>query len=167
MVKVADGVVAIEVDGPLNEALFFRPLGQRIRGRFDARRIRGDVGSLAQKWPDAIPGQVLGIDTASGEAFVDDALNAPENAAIRARVEKVGSIEPKRTIPNADTATWLHWIKEAVEAGLARVVQGVLPQKIDGAPELEFITRKKADPIDRLTAAIEKQNELMLKLLSR
>lgn len=167
MVKVADGVVAVEIDGPLNEAHYFRPLGRRLRGRFDAHRVAGDTGRLVQRWPDPIPGQRIGVDVAAGEGFIEESLHDPQHAAVKSKAEKVGAVGPPReTFAGVHVPTWLFWLRQAVEAGIARIVQGTLPEKIEGA-QTEFITQRQTDPVERLAVAMERQNELLLKLLNK
>jgi len=168
MVAKAADVVAVEIDGPLNEAHYFRPLGRRVRGRFDAHRVAGDTGRLVQAWPDPIPGQRIGVDVAAGEGFIEESLCDPQHAALKAKAERVGAVGPPREVfAGVHVPTWLFWLRQAVEAGIARIVQGTLPATIDGSPQREFITPKAADPIDRLAVAMERQNELLLKLLTK
>jgi hypothetical protein len=62
-------------------------------------------------------------------------------------------------INKGDVPTWLYWLKRAVGAGIARVVQGKLPDKIEGKVKKTFVSNERTkDPkdklIDRLTAIL-------------
>jgi hypothetical protein len=160
--------VTIEIDGARNEALHFRPLQRRLRGRFDYMRDTEPMSKVrAGEEPGPIPGQRLGFDSATGTGFVAEPLHLPEFRAIRERIETKGfRLPPEREeFPNADEATWLFWIDGAVKAGLARVIDGKLPDKIDGKPQLNFVTGDRDTTTDRLAAAVERQNELFGSLL--
>jgi hypothetical protein len=56
-----------------------------------------------------------------------------------------------------DLATWVYWTKRAVAAGVARIVDGKLPDSVPGTPRLRFLTTAEPEPIDRLTAAMDRQ----------
>jgi hypothetical protein len=59
-------------------------------------------------------------------------------------------------------------MKSAVEAGLAKVVKGVLPEVIEGKVKKNFITSEpETSDSDKLTAALERQSVIMEKLLAR
>ena len=164
MVK-STGAVIVEVDTPDNGSLHFRPLQRRVRGRFDVGRLP-EPGRLLREWPEGIPGQRIGIDPASGEGFILEPLH--DEPALKEKAEALGKLEPARqTFAGVDPVTWLHWIKLAVESGLARVVEGTLPDKIDGEPQTQFVTQPVPDPIDRLAAAMEKQTEMLGKVLAK
>lgn len=163
--------IEIEIDSPRNEAFHFRPLGRNIRGRFDLTRETEPLAMMRRnEYPVPIPSQRLGIDLETSEGFIAEPLHEPEHLAIRDRIESRGlSLPPAReAFAAVHVATWLYWIKRAVESGLARVVKGELPSVIEGEPQKSFIT-KRAEPKtdDRLVAAIERQNELMAALLSQ
>lgn len=171
MAKLAN-VIEIEIDGKNNQTLYFRPLQRRIRGRFDLHRVKEpNAGRLFNSWPEPIPGQRLSLNMDTGEAAIVEPLQAPENAALKAKIEAQGqSIAPAREEMTVDVPTWAFWIKGAVEAGAARVVEGILPEVIEGKPRKRFHSNEVADPIDRLTAAIELQAELQaetLKMLAK
>lgn len=168
MVKTA--TVEIEIDGPCNENLHFRPLQRAVRGRFDLNRVGEPMARMKSvEWPRPIPSQRLGID-ADGSGYILEPLHDAENAAMRERIEKQGmKLAPAcETFDDVHLPTWLFWIKRAVESGVARVVAGTLPQRIDGTPKRNFIVDRPAQSTgDRLAAAIERQNELFERLLER
>lgn len=168
MVK-ASNVVEIEIDGPHNQALYFRPLQRRIRGRFDLHRVKEpNAGKLLQAWPEPIPGQHLALNVDTGEGAIIEPLHSPEFAAIREKIERRGQkLGPEReTLSGVHVPTWLFYLKGLVETGVAKLVSGKLPEKIDGTPQTRFHSSEQPDPIDKLTAAIERQCELTAKLLA-
>ena len=159
----------IEVDGARNEQLYFRPLGRSIRGRFEFQRVGEPMASVvATSWPSAIPSQIIGIDP-SGDGYIVEPLHNDEHAATKDQIEKQGmKLEPKITMfEDIDRVTWQFWLKAAVESGIAKVVSGRLPDEITGTPRLDFITDRKPEIEERLTNALEKQNELFEKLLEK
>lgn len=174
--KANDNVIEIEIGaGRRNCNFTFMPLGKRIRGRFDVTRAiqtDGEAARLLKSWPEPIPGQVIGIDVESGLGYLREPLHDPEFAAIREKIEKTGQkLEPERqTFPNRHLPTWLHWLKRAVECGAAKLVRGTLPETIDGEPEYttpfarSMQTRK--DPTTRLAEAMERQGDLLAKVLA-
>ncbi len=162
----------IEIDGQHNEAFFFRPLQRKVRGRFDLNRIGEPMARVtATEWPSAIPSQRLGVDP-SGGGYVTEPLHDEEHAALREKIERQGSrLEPAvQEFQDIDLPSWLFWIKRAVESGLAKVTSGKLPAKIEGTPQMNYVTGDKATfgnelqetmraqtaAFDRLAAAIEK-----------
>jgi hypothetical protein len=160
--------VTIEVDGTRNECLHFRPLQRRVRGRFDYYRDSEPMAKVVGgEEPNPIPGQRIGYDTDTGTGFISEPLHEPEFRAIRERIEAKGfRLPPEREeFKDADAATWLFWLAGAVKAGLAKVVDGKVPDKITGKPRLNFITAETDGPTDRLAAAVERQNELFAALL--
>lgn len=166
----AANIVEIEIDGPQNQSHYFRPMQERIRGRFDAQRLlqRDDgAGRLAREWPDAIPGQRLLLDFDSGNAYLTEPLHDAEHAALRAKIEAKGFTiaERRRELPAVDVVTWAYWMASAVSAGVARIIRGEIPDKLDGEPQTQFIVKRQQDPLERLAAAVEQQNELMLRML--
>ena len=169
MAKTAEsGVVEIEIDGPHNENLIFMPIGaKRVRGRFDWRRVREPLAAItAARWPagGVIPGQRIGLDLETGTGFVVDPLHDDANALTRERIVGQGLALPpaRQEFPSVHVPTWLHWIKRAVEAGLAKIVTGALPAKIEGEPKLSFFGNPTVDPRD---AMIDKLIDLVTGLL--
>lgn len=142
----------IEVDGPQNECLSFRPLQRRIRGRFDHARCANPMAATkVREWGGPIPGQRLGIDSKSGEAWLHDPLHDAEFATIRDRIEAHGMAVPDdETFQNVDVPTWLFWLRRACESGVARVTEGTLPETIDGPIQRSFISKPVVDSRDRL-----------------
>lgn len=162
--------IEIEIDGSHNENLRFRPLQRSIRGRFDLNRVAEPMARLkSAELPLPIPGQRLGIDP-DGTGFIAEPLHDDAHAPIRERAAKAGmTLEPAvQEFPGIDLATWYFWLAKAVESGIAKVVKGKLPEKIDGEPKRNFLfADPKPSPVDKLTAAIERQSVLFEKLLAK
>jgi len=160
----------VKIDGSHNEHLYFRPLQRSIRGRFDLNRIAEPMARLkSAKLPEPIPSQRLGIEP-DGTGYVTEPLHEAKYAPIKEKILKAGmQLEPAlQTFDDIDRASWLFWIKRAVESGLAKVVAGKLPDKIDGKPKMNFIVNEPGpSSTDRLTAAIQEQTALFRKLLER
>lgn len=167
MVK-ASNTIEIEIDGQHNEHLRFRPLQRSIRGRFDLNRIREPQARMqSANWPEPIPSQRIGVDLDSRTGFVVETIH--QHPTLKTRIEQHGmKLAPEREeFTNVDLPTWLFWIKRAVESGLAKVVVGELPERIDGEPQMEFIVRRKPDGNDRLAAAIEANTAVLAAVLER
>ena len=75
--------IEIEIDGPCNERLHFRPLQKSIRGRFDMMRIGEPMAKVkAQEWPTAIASQRLGIGP-DGAGYDMEPVRGDEYAGIK------------------------------------------------------------------------------------
>ena len=164
--------VEIEVDGPQNEQLRFRPLQRSIRGRFDMARLNEPMSATrAKEWPMPIPSQRLGIDP-DGSGYIAEPLHEAEYAPLREKIERGGMRleEEVQHFEGIHLPSWLYWMARAVECGLARVTKGNLPkaEDVQGEPRKNFIMAPpEPGPTDKLTAAIERQNELFEKLIAK
>ncbi|MGO8753550.1 MAG: hypothetical protein ACLQNE_47045 [Thermoguttaceae bacterium] len=152
--------ITVEVDaGKSNANLFFQPLGKPIRGRFGFIRTQiPDAMRLAQRFDgNDIPGMEIRIDPENGAAAILEPLHRPENKKIRERIEKDGSTIPpaEQEFTGIDTATWLFWLRRAVESGLARIVSGAFPKDI-GTPKLERAYRISEETGDQTTDRISR-----------
>jgi hypothetical protein len=162
-------VIEIEIDGPRNECYFFPPLRRSVRGRLDTSRfseVRGRL--LYDKWPKGVPGQRLGIDPDTGEGYVYDGLHDASHADTRRKIEALGRKVPdeRQDFQQCKVNNWLHAMKAAVDHGLARLVKGRFPAKIDkpesmsifgsGESKTEAVLSKLQDQNERLTVAFEK-----------
>ena len=119
--------------------------------------------------PLPIPGQRLGIDP-DGTGYIHEPLHDEQFAPIREKIAKAGmSLEPPvQEFTGIDLPTWTFWLAKAVECGIAKVVSGKLPERIDGEPKRNFLfADPKPSPVDKLTAAIERQSALFERLLSK
>jgi hypothetical protein len=163
-------VIEIEVDHVQKRNMAFTPTQSVVRGRLDF--LRGDkaLRGKADDWPGGVPGQVIGFDTDSATGYIAEPLHDPEHAATRAKIEAMGQSLPDRRKtyggpgePGYDhAATWLHWMKRAVDSGHAKIVKGKLPAKIDGKPRSNFVTQ---DP-QRFRGTAAAANALLIAMLT-
>lgn len=164
-------VLEIEVDGPRNQHLIFGPLGRRIRGRMAYNRVANRKGAsdLAIEWPKGFPGQRLGIDLATGQSYIAEPLHDPEWAETREKIEKVKKqrIPPAREEVATEPPTMLFWMKKAVESGIARIVKGAFPDKIEGEPVTSFWTKQAPNQNDQLLHVLRQNNAIMQQLLAK
>lgn len=168
--KANAAVVEVEIDGPRNEHLYFRPLGKRIRGRFDLTRVSEPLAAMKRtQWPVPIPGQRVCIDLSTGEAWLHDGIH--DDLSVLALVARTGRQPPPARIElgKIDVTTFVHWLHRAVEAGVGHVVAGELPavDELEGEPRTEFLITRAPSTTDRLAAAIEAQTAMMARLLDR
>ena len=137
--------IELEIDGPANECLMFRPLERNIRGRLDFTRVKEPLAMIeSTKWPKPIPSQRFGIEP-DGTGYLLKPLHDEENAVLKEKITKQGKrLEPAlQVFEKIDVATWLFWIQRAVESGIAKVTKGTVPEKIEGKPRVNFVM---ADP---------------------
>jgi hypothetical protein len=145
--------VAAGPQAPPAAGLHFQPLQQTLRGRWELKGAGAKVenGALFASWPDTIPGQILGLDTDTGKAWVRDPLvEDPACQEVREKIKERGYQLPagRQDKGTVDVATWVFWMGRAVSAGLARVIAGPMP-KVVGKPRTQFILEKQEDPRDR------------------
>ena len=163
-------MIEVEIGDVHNHSFWFPPISKLIRGSFDFNRHPEPLAKVeASKWPGPIPGQRLGIEP-DGTGFIKEPLHDEVNAELRKRIEATGvSLAPAlQTFDDVDLPSWLFYIKLAVEVGVAKVVRGSLPDEIEGKVRHDYVLNEaEATPMDRLTAATERQSELMAKLLER
>ena len=150
--KASRVTVEIEIDSAHNSNLYFAPAGVLVRGRFSMMRFgQFERNALAlQNDPLAeIPGQVIGIDPANRRAWIDEPLQFPQHAKLAKLIEKARFALPERqdfTLPEKDrhycpVSTWLYWMKDAVDLGVAKLVRGQFPDELPGTPRKEFLVR--------------------------
>lgn len=131
-------IYAIEIAGTNNESLFFYPLGETLRGRWEtaktARFDKNDVGKAFAEIP-VIPGIHVTVDTEKGRIVVADPLETTEaGRQILANINKIvdgypnNSVAkrsgpmPKREIKNASAdqiKEFCHWMVRAIETNMA------------------------------------------------
>lgn len=159
MTKV-DNVVEVEIDGPCNEHLFFKPLKRRLRGRFVLFRMKDPQAAMkSNQWPVPIPGKRIGVNLDTGDGYIVE--GAHECETTKQAIEKQGRrLEPEReTFSGINVAEWLNAMKRAVEGDrIAHVVKGVFPAaKKEEKPAV-------VDTNDRLALVLEKLLEKLEKL---
>ncbi len=156
----------LEIDSADNSSLFFRPLGRKLRGRLEWARCKNPLAVVTgQNW-GTIPGQRVRIDLDGRKAFIIEPIHHPENAALLRKIEKAGlslaAAEETFNLDENGLATWIFWIKRAVEDGNARILSGVLPEKLPGKIRTDFGGPRPVDPRD---ATIERLTQIVLGLL--
>lgn len=145
--------IEIELDGPHNQSLNFRPLGRKLRGKFDLNRCcEPKARMMTTRFPKPIPGLKLGIDTETSQGYLIEQLHDAEHEPTRERIEAMGlKIGQRReTFENVHVATWLFWMQRAVQGGWANLVDGKFPEKLSGEPQKSFITKPQPDKRDAL-----------------
>ena len=168
-------IVEIVIDNPNNRRLYFDPLGQSIRGRFDYSRIKErNAAIFTSQFPDGIPGQGLRVDLDSKHGTIVE--NIHKDRQVKAILSKHHEIAEDQDVGEVHVSTWLHWMKRAVENGTAKLVAGKFPDKIDDEPQLTFFRRKVVSKVDKLVDALsliayaivpEKQRKDVLVALGR
>ena len=134
------GEVTIEIAGPINENVLFPPLQERMRGRWEKRKLPlGDTGEI-YKLPD-IPGLYIRVDPRSKTLQMIDPLGLPENADLMKEIARKykeiaglgsdlsGDKRPRegvrKVVKNDDeVATWLYWMWRLVSEGMAVKISG-------------------------------------------
>ena len=168
---MASELLEVEIDNDKCQDMFFGPLGRRLRGGYDVRRaarLDKDAHSVGNVWPEPIPGQRLAVNPETKQGFVIEPLHDDRHAATREKIteRKFARLEPhEQVFANIDVPTWLHHIKCAVEAGVAKVVAGKLPEKIEGNPRKYFHgSERKPTETATLTDAIREQTAAFTRL---
>jgi len=172
----ANQVVEVEVCAPSHRKLFFRPIGRSVRGRvaFSAESQHASH----KRWPEPVPGIVLGVNLATGETYLRDPIFDPEQHNLRQTISERGyRLPPEREEFSGETpATWVFWLQRAVEAGLARVIKGELPDvdSLEGEPRRHFITApprrpdaSMADALKAMAGAIQENTRVLSALAER
>jgi hypothetical protein len=134
-----------------------------------AHAVRRDkeAAKLVSIWPQDVPGLRLGVDADTGEGYLAEPLHGDEYVVTREVVTaRKLKLEPAAKRFPADKATWLFWIKRAVESGAAKVIAGKLPDEIEGEPKTAFMVQHQKSSNDRLAEAINKQTEMFGRLLA-
>ena len=157
--------LTLEVDSPKDLNLYFPVIGKRIRGRFDAQRRvtrNPDAARLLGEWPRPVPGQRLKLDTNTSTLTVEEPLHDAGNEDIVALFKKRGIEIPKtERHENVHVPSCLHIMKRAIDANMARVVEGKLPDKIEGAMLKSFITSNQPDETETLRQTVAENSALM------
>lgn len=152
-----ESTFVVEFDGENNQQFLFQPLGKRIRGRFDVHRVPNG-GKLLSRWgAEPIPSQRLEFNPATGDGAILEPLWDAQHSATRERIERQGRrLPPGREVFNLDPATCVYWLRPLIESGKAKVIQGDLPDRVDGVPQKRFHSTAEPEPLDRLTDVLEK-----------
>ena len=158
----------VAIDNERNCNVFFQPLQRTIRGAYDFGRCpEPESGRLSRRFNGRpIPGQVLGIEGERG--YVRDGVHGDDEMLHLAQQRGLKIPPEREEVGEVDRATWLYWLRRAVDAGHARVVSGKLPEltDIEGEPQKVFQPRPKSptdEKLDRLTDTLEKFVDLLTK----
>jgi hypothetical protein len=176
-----ENVIEIEIDGPQNEHVVFRPLQRRIRGRFDLLRVNEPQAKLRlNEFPKPIPGQRIAIDLTTKEGWIREPLRDPENAELAAKLTRSADGRSLRELPPArevfadiDVSSWAYYMACEVAAGNAKLVRGALPDHKTLKPRKNWYTqRPDADREDSIAIALrqlaksrETDSQIQAKLL--
>lgn len=155
-------VLEIEVDSPKNRNLYFVPLDRNLRGRFDYMRT---TTNYVKKGAPVYPGQVLGVNLSTGETYIKEPIH--DSPELKREVEKRFKLAPAREDAGKQhVPTILYWMKRAIESGSARIVNGRLPEKIDGEPKKRFNVPDAApNPMQEAVSQLVQMNQALLALL--
>ncbi len=156
-------VLEIECDMANNGSLLLHDTP--LRGRWEWPRIK-ERGAAHLFSEPMIPGQILGFDFETGEAYLREPLHEDQHRAAREKLAKVMAIGPAvKPLGKKHPATMHYWIKEAIDSKCVRIVKGELPPKVDGEPQLLF-KRPGNDRIDALADAVTKMADSVNKLIA-
>lgn len=132
-------VVVIELDDKKNRAILFPPADEVLRGR---REVANDTGRSSHpqynSLPPVIPGIHIVVDLDEKAVGYFDPLGLPKYKDVLEKVSAftgVMSREKSKPVPgkrwrnaNQETMnTWLWAMRVMVESGIARLVQGEIP----------------------------------------
>jgi hypothetical protein len=179
MVSTKNNIVEVEVSAPNGRKLFFRPIGRPVRGRINFNDARTPAEfQRAQRWPEPVPGVVLGINLDTGEKYMRDPIHDDQYTSVRQRILRYGFQLPpaNETFDSESLATWVYWLQRAVEGGCARVIKGELPpvESLEGEPRKSFISNPRRNPnsgmtdaLKAMTNALENQTKVFEALLKK
>ena len=157
--------ITIEASTPTSGNLFVPPLGKRLRGRFNPQELavrNPDNAKHMREWPDGVPGQRLSIDTSSGECAVVEPLRIDEFKAVRKLFDKRGIDVPEdEKYESVHVPSVLHYMQDAVNSGLAVVVEGEIPKVIKGEKLKSFVTSNEPDENETLRDALKENTRVM------
>ena len=157
--------IACEVDTLKDTNLYFPAIGKRIRGKFDPQRRvarNPDNAPLLGQWPRPVPGQLIELDTEKAEVTVREPLEDEENSDIVDLFKKRGiKIPETETHRGVHVPSCLHILKNAVDAGLCKVVEGKIPSKIEGRMLKSFINPGETDPEEELRQTVAENSRVM------
>lgn len=175
MVATKNNIVEVEVAAQNGRKLFFRPIGRAVRGRVNFADIDQ---KRAKRWPEPIPGIILGLNLETGEKYMRDPIHDDEYTSVRQRILHNGyQLPPSREEFDSESlATWVYWLQRAVDGGCARVIKGQLPavESIEGEPRKSFISNPRRNPnanmaeaFSAMAKAVENQTKVLEALIKK
>lgn len=157
--------LTIECDNHKDCNMYVAPIGRRIRGRFDAHRRTAknpDNATLLGQWPQPVPGQLLSVDTDAKTVTIHEPIRDKQHEDIAALFKKRSiKIPEHETFEGVHIPSMLHTMKRAVDCRLARVVEGTMPDKIEGEPLKSFIAPNELDPEEQLRETLKENTQVM------
>lgn len=173
-------IVEVEFVSAKNRDVFFKPIQGRVRGRKDYSNPRTKREQKAREnWPEGMPGQIAGIDLATGERYIREPLHDEAHEQLRAKIIRKGySLPPKRASYDSESVcTWVYHMQRLVDVGVARITEGELPpvDSFEGEkPKTRFITNavldsndKLIDTLGTLKESIEANTQMLVALAAR
>lgn len=172
-------IVQIEACAPRNRQVIFKPIGSAIRGRVDFSDCRNQTEQLMRRfYPQPVPGQRICIDFATGQKWIAEPLYLDEHESLRAEILQRGyKLPPKRVDYESESlVTWCYHAHRLIESGLARIVEGELPNWEDftETPRKRFISHetksdeaKLADVHNALLKSIDANTAMLQQLIER
>lgn len=115
-----------------NTQVIFPPLGQTrkegLRGTYDYREVPGAYE--VYRTYGVVPGHRVGVDPDRGVGYVLEPIHG--DAKLKAKIVERWRLGDERREFNLQTPDrWLRCMVRLVQGGLAKVVKGKLPDKID------------------------------------
>ncbi len=160
-------VVSITLDIPPNRDGFFPPIEDTVRGEFKFERVANSQKHSA-KLPAFVPGQIIRVDIAESAGYIIEPLHHPEHAAVARHIRTVlnMSLPPKeRMFPGIQVDMWLWHMRQFVEVGKARIVEGSFPKEIAYfPPDNRLVVPKRGEAKKR--ELFEKNPELAMQYQS-
>jgi hypothetical protein len=165
------GAIVLEMDTGTGGEVFFPPAQKKLRGRIVINNLRDEQARVHPEFKDLdIPGQRLHFDPETKKAHIEETLYSDLHRRAREAICRRWTLAPITTDikSDIDKPTWLYWLKRLVECGYARVVHGALPDKIEGKPQLQFLTvepqgKSEAEQkTERLASLLEKLAVVMV-----
>lgn len=140
--------VVVEVVGPNNERVNFKPLGEHLTGRVQKWKIVKDSHNGRHNGlPETTPGICIQLDYDSKSATVFDPV--ADNEQLQEQLSRVPAAIFTRPIRKRtehdlsgenDLATWHHWTKRIVDDGYGQIISGRFPpdERVPGRPRINL-----------------------------
>lgn len=143
-VRLDPGEIVIELGDDRGRQIYFQPINETFRGKWDNNLMRGQQASNAPGLAEmpTIPGICVALDVQRGRGRAFDPLALPKNATLLAEISgkylsatKVegGPMEEKvhENLRPSQIKTWLWFMLNLVEGKKAELLQGTLPKRAE------------------------------------
>ena len=158
-------MIVVECGNDKSHNVHFPPVVKNVRGRFNAQMIAArnpDASRLLRQFPDPVPGGRIYLDEKTGEGSILEPLRLDEFKDLRSLFEKRGIKVPEdQHFQNVSVTDWLYCLKDLVDAGLATVLEGKIPSKIEGKRSKSFIVADAPDEMETLRATVAENSRVM------